>query len=509
MRTWFEAKKAASSGSWSHSATKRVAALALASLTFGCAAEGLEGADMRADEEAVELATTEQELDTTVKVGVLNVAQGKVATQSSTDYGGLAGRAVDGNTSGVFSQGSVTSTLSQNNPWWSVDLGQSRFVLSVDIFNRSDCCTERLNGAIVELLDASGKLLATKNVPASTSFQSISFLPGLNARSVRIRKTGSAILSLAEVRVMAPATQPSGPEDMCWMQTYGRGVGQIPSACANGQQKDGLLCYPLCAAGYTGVGPVCWQTCPAGYTDDGAFCRLPGSIISANTSSCPWYDACGLTLARGCSRCPAGYANDGCTCRRDPYSFAKASYGRTAGTPMICPAGQQMDAGLCYPSCASGYKGVGPVCWGECKGDYPVACGAGCAKSSDACATAVIKQVTAPVEAAANIASLVLTMGGSAAARVPLKLAMQAAAKEALKESMKSALKNTLSQLAPQLLPTEIQQYANDAANKLVGAEELFSSEGGASLDIGALAESMDPTGLVAVGYAFAKPVCN
>jgi hypothetical protein len=42
-----------------------------------------------------------------------------------------------------------------------------------------------------------------------------------------------------------------------------------------------------------------------------------------------------------------------------------------------CPAGRELDAGLCYPKCASGMKGVGPVCWQNCPSgmtDHGVGC---------------------------------------------------------------------------------------------------------------------------------------
>jgi hypothetical protein len=153
--------------------------------------------------------------------------------------------------------------------------------------------------------------------------------------------------------------------------SYGRGAGTAPTQCGAGQQYDAGLCYPQCAAGYYGVGPVCWQICPAGYADDGLTCRRDASIINADNSSCPWYDKCGLTFAKGCSVCPPGYANDGCTCRIDAHIFGKSSYGRGAGTvPTQCGAGQQYDAGLCYPFCAPGYSGAGPVCWGSCPNGY-------------------------------------------------------------------------------------------------------------------------------------------
>lgn len=186
-------------------------------------------------------------------------------------------------------------------------------------------------------------------------------------------------------------------EGVCWKRTTVRGAGTVPSECP-GAEKSGALCYPFCASGYTGVGPVCWQSCPGGYTDDGAFCRRDAHITSADNSACPWFDKCGLTFARGCTKCPAGYANDGCTCRIDAHIFAKSTQTRGAGWPMSCREGYEDDAGLCYPPCGQTMTGVGPVCWAGCAGDFPVECGAGCARSSDACAEATSNQVLKPTE---------------------------------------------------------------------------------------------------------------
>jgi len=110
-------------------------------------------------------------------------------------------------------------------------------------------------------------------------------------------------------------------------------TGQTCS-CPSGDEYQNGLCYPKCNAGFTGVGPVCWSTCASGFTDTGAFCDRNGKIISANTSSCPWYNKCGL--GSSCSKCPSGYANDGCTCRIDAYVYAKSSYGRGAGSSATC-----------------------------------------------------------------------------------------------------------------------------------------------------------------------------
>lgn len=107
--------------------------------------------------------------------------------------------------------------------------------------------------------------------------------------------------------------------------------------CPSGEvlDNDGL-CYPACPSGYDGVGPVCWQRCASSFYSTGAFCQRDTSIVSANTSSCPWYDQCGLTLKKGCSTCPSGYSNDGCTCRRDAYIYAKRTTTRGAGTAPTC-----------------------------------------------------------------------------------------------------------------------------------------------------------------------------
>src|SRR4051812_10353384 len=57
-----------------------------------------------------------------------NYALGKPTSQSSTGYGGDPSRAVDGNTSGVWTNNSVTHTNFGHQPWWQVDLLQARWI---------------------------------------------------------------------------------------------------------------------------------------------------------------------------------------------------------------------------------------------------------------------------------------------------------------------------------------------------------------------------------------------
>src|SRR6185436_15841700 len=82
-----------------------------------------------------------------------NIALNKQATQSSTEFGGTANRAVDGNTSGIFTDGSITSTAGGFQDWWEVDLGGASTIQSMRIFNRTECCGDRLNNSYVLVSD--------------------------------------------------------------------------------------------------------------------------------------------------------------------------------------------------------------------------------------------------------------------------------------------------------------------------------------------------------------------
>jgi len=71
---------------------------------------------------------------------------GGVATQSSTGWGGLAPRAIDGNTNGVWGGNSVQHTNNGGYKWWQVELPNSANLDSVHIWGRTDgCCDQRLN----------------------------------------------------------------------------------------------------------------------------------------------------------------------------------------------------------------------------------------------------------------------------------------------------------------------------------------------------------------------------
>jgi hypothetical protein len=91
--------------------------------------------------------------EVSVYSGEKNIAPQGKATEVSTFADADAGRAIDGNTAGDFFARSVTSTATQADPWWELDLGSEKLITGISIHNRTDCCKERINPARVLVLD--------------------------------------------------------------------------------------------------------------------------------------------------------------------------------------------------------------------------------------------------------------------------------------------------------------------------------------------------------------------
>ncbi len=147
----------------------------------------------------------------------VNVALGKSTSQSSTlnnTYNPISDRAVDGNLSGNFTDGTVTQTNADNQAWWQVDLGAVQPIETVEIWNRTDCCSSRLNNFwlfVSDLPFSSTDVTTTRNQPGVSSYvypatagRNTNFLINRTGRYVRIQLAGTDSLSLAEVQVWAP-----------------------------------------------------------------------------------------------------------------------------------------------------------------------------------------------------------------------------------------------------------------------------------------------------------------
>jgi hypothetical protein len=166
-----------------------------------------------------------------VPVGT-NFARARPAWQSSTALGGVASRAVDGNTDGNYAHDSVTQTApGQPKPAWQVDLGRVATIQAVQLWNRTDCCGERLADFYIFVSEepfstANPEALANDPQvwhyfhpgpadPLTTAVWSDFNRPGAEAleegtavtgRYVRVQLTGTEVLSLAEVQVWGVVT---------------------------------------------------------------------------------------------------------------------------------------------------------------------------------------------------------------------------------------------------------------------------------------------------------------
>ena len=89
-----------------------------------------------------------------------NIARSGKATQSSVGYNSPAAKAIDGNHNGSF--GSCSCTNEEPNAWWEVDLGGAFPIDSVAVWNRSDCCPERLDNISIQVLDDARKVVAER-----------------------------------------------------------------------------------------------------------------------------------------------------------------------------------------------------------------------------------------------------------------------------------------------------------------------------------------------------------
>jgi hypothetical protein len=140
-----------------------------------------------------------------------NLARRKQARQSSTGAGGDAGRAVDGNTNGDFGANSVSHTNNQPQDWWEVDLGATYNIGLIKIWNRTDCCGERLNNFYVMVSERpfhSSNLNNNLAQPGTWSFhhdgtagRTTEVRANTHGRYVRIQLEGTNFLQLAEVEV--------------------------------------------------------------------------------------------------------------------------------------------------------------------------------------------------------------------------------------------------------------------------------------------------------------------
>ena len=141
----------------------------------------------------------------------LNVALRKRTGQKSTYPQGYASRAVDGNKDGKWWRRSVTHTWhgSSSNPsWWYVELGQVEDIQRIVIYNRNDCCWDRLSGFTVKIFK-DGAVVCTythtaaivKNAAVELIVGDGGFCSGEVIEGDKVQIEAPNFLQLAEVEV--------------------------------------------------------------------------------------------------------------------------------------------------------------------------------------------------------------------------------------------------------------------------------------------------------------------
>jgi hypothetical protein len=150
-----------------------------------------------------------------------DVAVGQDARQSSTVAANDARFAVDGNTSGDNSKVPIAHTQNERNPWWEVDLTGSHLIQEVQVWNRTDCCQDRLKDFYVLVSDQ--PFASTKPFPACTQTGVTAYFvsgtlagPGVSipvqrgGRYVRVQIPRQDFLALGEVEVWADGSPTMG-----------------------------------------------------------------------------------------------------------------------------------------------------------------------------------------------------------------------------------------------------------------------------------------------------------
>lgn len=373
-------------------------------------------------------------------------------------------------------------------------------------------------------------------IPSATEDKSL--LTGIPSKEGRLSKVvpfvlagGLVVLGFTSFANFSRSAEPTSANlelraldpfsDFCWKDSYGRGVGKIPTECP-GRDKLGLLCYSKCPKGYKRFGLDCHQECTEGFRDDGLFCRRAEYGRGAGHTK---KDKCESKERKPCEKngllwypkCDPGYKNVACCiCRPhkpdckalgyqgqfDLSCSKKIIFGDPI--PMDCASDKEKDAGLCYPYCKNGYNGVGPVCWGNPPKNWSH-CGMGAATSTPVCVSTIKDQILSVGEMAYNLA----TFGAGHVAKGTSQAAEQAKKFTELADEIDKfrddvdfmrALKNG-----------EVTTVGGDVRTLFAIFEDITGiSEPADIIRIAAeVAAIFDPTGISGVVAAYSYPKCS
>ncbi|XP_057307272.1 uncharacterized protein LOC130645326 isoform X2 [Hydractinia symbiolongicarpus] len=138
---------------------------------------------------------------------LINWAENATATASSQLLKVYpAGRAIDGITTNNLLEKSCMHTAKDKKPWLRIDLGTLRLVEKVVIYNRADCCSERLNNMLIIVgnnADGTGNhICGGRDSMEDVKKTTISCCQTLIGRYVHVTIPGPQFLHVCEVEVL-------------------------------------------------------------------------------------------------------------------------------------------------------------------------------------------------------------------------------------------------------------------------------------------------------------------
>jgi len=343
--------------------------------------------------------------------------------------------------------------------------------------------------------------------------------------------------------------------DYCWRDSYGRGVGVVPSHCPSHKETlaGGIICYDKCrnfGSNWYRYGYDCHQRCNYGWSDHGLLCHKPNWGRGVGEARCEWQEwwaaadlgsgtaqpthqrkllggvvkavvqavrktklVCGGSLCsrvgkQDClglcyPRCPSsnpiwiGCNLCGASCSGYAGGIAPSCMKGVKVSPGMewatCPPGWDYDAGLCYQPCRKGFTGVGPVCWG----DAPIVNGRRWVQCGMGAATdsGVCAQKTADqILGPLEMVAFVATAGTSSAATAATKAKKAASAAKELRKVGKEAFDNYQNYMS-------FQSGVNDLANAKSPTEYTRAAS--------SLLGIVDPTGISSTIGAYTFDTCD
>ena len=193
-----------------------------------------------------------------VRVGNLdvrfdNVAPLGTATQSSNLASGFsvdAPNALDGDMTGTEASGAMAHTALEANAWWELDLVTLHAIDSIRLWNRTDCCADRLSDFYVLVSDepfvsaslpaARAQAGVTEHYVGAAVNGQIEIPVARTGRFIRVQRAGTAYLNLAEVQVFGEPPG-AGTRGLVHYDYYRGAFSNVPDFAALTPARSGTV----------------------------------------------------------------------------------------------------------------------------------------------------------------------------------------------------------------------------------------------------------------------------